>query len=165
NSLTFTGPITGSGSLSKQGGGTLTITNSTPGWTGGFQNGNGTVNINSGAYFDGDLGFNDSSNNNPAYNLYNSTQNIKNLYSKFVNTTGGPLTQTLNLNNTNLIINQNTSNSFGYGAANNLTSTITNGSGSTPADNMVTYNGNAGVQLTLTGPNSYSGGTVISGGI
>jgi autotransporter-associated beta strand protein len=176
NTLNLTGAISGTGFLSKQGGGLLTISNAA-GWSGptnGIQNGNGSVQINAGADYFGDIGMYASSTNKPIDILLDPNQGIRNLFSNFVSTSGAvtPQAQFVDLGaaggSTVLTINQTVSNQFGYkdtvtGGA--LTTTIQDNTGSVASGNQVIYHGNPGISLSLTGPNTYSGGTQVTQGI
>jgi fibronectin-binding autotransporter adhesin len=169
NTVTFSGQVTGSGSIQKQGGGLLILSNAANTWSGSLQIGNGAVTVNSGSEMGtGDLQLAQTSNNTTQVNLFNATQNIRNLNSSFA-LTAGTDSQVLSLNGTAITINGTlpgvvqgtTGNTFGYGAVPGLTSTIADGTSA----GSVTYHGAAGAQENLTGPNTYSGGTTVSGGI
>jgi fibronectin-binding autotransporter adhesin len=161
NTVTFSGQVTGSGSIQKQGGGLLILSGSGNTWNGSLQIGNGAVTANANsAIGTGDLQFAQTSTNTTQVNLFNSAQSIRNLSSSFALTANSD-TQVLSLNGTALTINETATNTFGYGAVVGLTSTIADGASA----GSVIYHGTPGAQLNLSGPNTYSGGTTISGGI
>jgi autotransporter-associated beta strand protein len=174
NSLTFSGAVTGSGNIQKQGGGDLILSGSGSTWSGATQIGNGTIDTESNSSLGtGDLIFGVSSNNTPNINL-RSNQNINNLNSTFNQSsyhstdTGAQL---LSLFGTSLTINGTISgsqqgligNTFGYGSGIGLTSMIADGGG---LPGSVIFNGaTSTAQENFTGPNTYSGGTTVSHGI
>jgi autotransporter-associated beta strand protein len=155
-SLTFTGNVSGSGQLIKQGSGNLILSGTGNSLTGSTLIGNGTLTVNTGsAIGTGDLTLFQTSTNNTALTLNNTSQSIGSLSSNFTAVTGTQ-TQTINLNGTALTINNANTTSFGLGAVETLTSTITGSGGS------IIKQG-AG-SLTFTNANTYSGGTTISAG-
>ncbi len=173
NTLTFSGAVTGSGNIQKQGGGDLILSGSGSTWSGATQIGNGTVDTESNSSLGtGDLILAVSSTNAPNINL-RSNQNIANLNSTFQastfsNTSTG--SQLLSLFGTSLTINGTIpgveqgliGNTFGYGGGAGLTSTIADGS----APGSVIFHGTTSTaQENFTGPNSYTGGTTVTGGI
>jgi len=162
NTVTFSGAVTGSGNIQKQGGGYLILSGSGNTWNGGLQIGNGAVTAASNsAIGTGDLTFAQTSTNSPIVNLFNAAQTVGNLSSSFALTSGTD-TQTLSLNGTALTINATANNVFGDGAVSTLTSSIVDGMGT---HGSVIYHGATGAQLSLTGANTYSGGTTVTGGI
>jgi autotransporter-associated beta strand protein len=163
NTLTFSGQVTGSGNIQKQGSGFLILSGSGNTWSGSLQIGNGAVNATANSSIGtGDLQFFQTSTNTTTVNLFNAAQTIGNLSSNFTLTTGSD-TQALNLNGTALTIDQTMNTTFGYGAVSGLTSMIQDGT-VTPGGSVI-YNGKPGAELSLTGPNSYTGGTTITGGV
>lgn len=156
-SLTFSGNLSGSGTLIKQAAGNLILSGTGNAANGGTQIGNGTITVSSGSNLGtGDVTMFQTSTNNTALIFNNATQNIGNLSSQFT-ATSGTQTQTVTLNGTALNISQTTNSSFGTGSVSTLTSTIT-GSGSVALSNTSTG------KLTLTDANTYTGTTTISGG-
>ncbi|MGD0461863.1 MAG: autotransporter-associated beta strand repeat-containing protein [Tepidisphaeraceae bacterium] len=175
NTLTFSGAVTGSGNIQKQGGGDLILSGSGSTWSGGTQIGNGALDTEANSSIGtGDLIFACSSTNTTTVNLRNATQSIGNLNSTYNASTfgsGDSDTQVLNLFGTALTINGTksgvvqglTGNTFGYGFGGGLTSTIQDGPST---HGSVIYHGTTSTaQLNLTGPNTYSGGTTVTGGI
>lgn len=158
--LQLNGAVSGAFTLQKQGLGTLQLSASNPGWTGGTTVGNGTVNVDAasnigaGALTMASTGAVTPS--NTTLNLNNATQSVGNLASTFA-ATSGTAAQTINLNGTALTINQTANTTYGTGAVGTLTSTLA-GTGSVSLSNTST-----GI-LTLTGANTYSGTTTINGG-
>ena len=174
NSLSFSGAVTGSGNIQKQGGGDLILSGSGSTWSGATQIGNGTVDTESNSSLGtGDLIFAVSSTNAPTINL-RSNQNIANLNSTFQASTfsnSSTGSQLLSLFGTSLTINGTmsgvqqglTGNTFGYGGGAGLTSTIADGSG---MPGSVIFHGTTNTaQENFTGPNTYSGGTTVTRGI
>jgi autotransporter-associated beta strand protein len=154
-SITFSGNLSGAGTLIKQAAGNLILSGTGNTATGGTYIGNGTVIVNSGSLLGtGPLTMYQTSTNNTSLVLNNTAQTIGTLTSNFTAVTGTQ-TQVITLNGTALTINQTSNTSYGTGAVATLTSTIT-GTGSvikTGASN-----------LTLSGANTYSGGTTITNG-
>jgi len=160
--INLEGAISGTTSLQKQGGGVLIFNNSSNNWSGGVQIGNGTIETTATTSLgSGSVSFAQTSTNSTTVDLLNPTQSIQNLSSSFVGLSSGSDTQVLSLNGTALTINATGNNTFGYGAVSGLTSTIADG---TSGHGSVIYNGVHRATLTLTGPNTYSGGTTINGG-
>jgi len=156
NSLTLSGNIADNGhQLQKQGAGTLTI-----GGTGNVMNGsiligNGVLSVNSGsAVSSGALTLGQTSTNATTVTFNNAAQTVGNLGSTWTATTG-TIDQRINLNGTALTVNQTVDGSFGLGAVNSLTSTIA-GTGS--------LNKTGAAALTLSGTQTYTGGTTIGAG-
>jgi len=166
NDITIAGQLVGTGSLQKQGGGTLIFTNPNNTWNGSLQVGNGAVSDTATSSIgDGDLLMYQSSNNSPTLNLFSANQQIRNLASSFVSTS--PVTQVINLNTTTLTINATQNESFGYGTTNSFTNAYTSviQDGTSSNAGGVVYNGAAGATLSLNSGNTYHGGTKITGGV
>jgi autotransporter-associated beta strand protein len=164
NIIEIHGKLTGTGSLQKQGGGTLIFSGPSNDCTGATQIGNGILTVAAGSSMStGDLlMLQSSSNTGVALDLYNSHQNVGNLSSGFTQTSGS-FFQFINLvgngtiGNCTLNIKQTTNKSYGFGAGAGLTSTLTGPGG-------ISLDAGSTAALTLTGPNDYQGGTVINGG-
>lgn len=159
------GKLTGSGNLQKQGGGTFLLTGANNDATGTTQIGNGVMTVAAGSSMStGDLVMlQSSSNTGVALDLYNAFQNIGNLSSGFTQTSG-IFSQFINIGSNSiggvLNIKQTVNKSFGYGSGVNgigLTSTLT-------GPGAISLDAGSTAALTLTGPNSYAGGTTIGGG-
>ena len=162
NVFELAGKLTGTGSLQKQGGGTLLLTGTSNDCIGATQVGNGVLTVAPGSSMStGDLiMFQSSSNTGVALDLYNAHQNVGNLSSTFTQT-GGSFFQFINIGSNSiggtLNIKQTANKSYGYGQTLGLTSTITGPGG-------ISLDAGSTAALTLTGPNDYQGGTVINGG-
>ncbi|MBC7555209.1 MAG: autotransporter-associated beta strand repeat-containing protein, partial [Taibaiella sp.] len=151
--LSLNGNISGSGRLVKFGSAHLVIAGTANTWTGGTKITNGKITVNSGSSLSNGILDMAQSAQNPSVVFNNATQNISALTSSFTSTTAN---NTIILNGTRLIINQNSNTTFG-GVSSSLYSIIT-GTGS------VVKNGTG--TLTLTSPNSsFSGGLKIIGGV
>lgn len=154
-SLTFSGNLSGSGTLIKQAGGNLILSGTGNTATGATQIGNGTLTVNSGSSMGtGALTLAQTATNNTALVLNNTTQTVGSLSSTWTATTGTQ-TQTITLNGTALTVNQTADGTFGTGAVSTLTSTL-GGTGS------LTKSGSSA--LTLGGTQTYSGATLVSAG-
>jgi autotransporter-associated beta strand protein len=155
NSLQLNGNLTGTGLLTKTGGGTLIINGTANTHTGGYSVTNGVVTVNSGRTIGGPITMAQAAGNNTVFTI-NSNQTVSALASAWVDTTG-TRTQTVNLNGagTILTVDQTTNTTFGNGAVDTLASVIAGVGGLTKS--------NTGT-LTLASANTYSGGTTISGG-
>ena len=152
--ITLSGSISGSGTLIKEGSGTLALTGAGNTWTGGTQLNRGNITVAAGSSLSNGpllmngLGY-------TVLTLNNTAQSISSLSSSF-GITSGNLIQTISLAaGTTLTIDQSSNTTFGNGAVNTLTSAIS-GSGSV-------IKAGAGT-LTLTSFNSFTGGLTISGG-
>lgn len=158
STVTFAGQISGTAlaTLQKQGGGALTLTGATnAAWN--TLIGNGSVTVWGGsALGTGSLTMAQSSNNNTALTLSNSSQQIGNLASSFTSTTSQ--TQLITLNGTQLNILQTGNTTYGITTATTGQTAAIDGTGS-----LVLMSGSTGT-LTLNGSNTYSGGTTINGG-
>jgi autotransporter-associated beta strand protein len=156
---------TGTYSLTKYGAGTLILNGTANAWTGGTNISQGTIYVSSnsslGTYdanIKGSLTLASIGTSNTALTLNNAIQTVGSLSSSFA-AVSGTVTNTITLNKSNTVLNvvQTTPGTFGPGAVSTLSSTIT-GPGSLQLDPRST------ATLTLSGPNNYSGGTVVNGG-
>ena len=153
--LQLNGGLSGSSTLTKSGAGTLQLATVNASLSGGTLVQNGTISVNSGANMGtGALSLAQTAGSSTAITLNNATQSIGSLSSTWTDTTG-TLSQTITLNGTALTINQSADGTFGNGAVSTLTGVIA-GTGSIIKQGT----GN----LTLTGINSYTGGTIVSNG-
>ena len=154
NTLTLTGNVSGTGQLIKQGAGNLELSGTGNSWTGGTMITSGKIIVDGGSAISNGPLVMAQNLNNTSLVLNNTVQEISSLSSSF---TGTNNSNTLTLNGTRLIINQNTNTIFG-GATSTLTSNIT-GTGSV----LKTGTG----RLTLTSSMySFSGGlNIVSGEI
>ena len=154
-SLTLAGKLSGSGLLVKQAGGNLILTSTSNTATGGTQIGNGTLTVNSGSSMGtGALTMFQTSTNNTALTLNNTTQSVGSLSSQFTAVTGTQ-TQVITLNGTTLTVNQSVDGTYGPGAVATLTSTIAGTGALTKAGSAT---------LTLGNTNTYSGATRVNAG-
>ena len=163
------GNMTG-GDFIEQGGGVFELAGSNNTYR-NTQLGNGGIKVDPGSSLGtGDLTLLQTSSNNPTITLLNSAQTIGSLVSAFTATaTTAGITnnangyvQNISLNGTVLTINEPANSIFGYGNYNTLTSGINDFAGGSPGS--IVYNSTSGHTLTLTGQNSYSGGTIIKAG-
>jgi autotransporter-associated beta strand protein len=155
STLRLTGPVSGGHILTKTGGGTINLTNANPGYTGGTTVTNGSITVDSTSSLgSGSLSLAQTLGNNTSVTLGNTTQSVGNLSTTWTDTTG-TFAQTLTLTGSTLTVNQSTDATFGNGAVSTLTGVIA-GTGS------LIKSGAAA--LTLTGVNTYSGGTTVSNG-
>jgi autotransporter-associated beta strand protein len=171
------GNMTG-GNFIEQGGGVFALagTNNTYGST---QLGNGGIWVEpQSSLGTGDLQLAQTSTNNPTITLNNATQTIAGLSSAFTqvaSTNGNGYEQNISLNGTQLVVTEPTANTtFGYGSVYLETSGINDfnggnfsgntGTGTVVGGGSLVYNCSTGHVLTLTGQNSYSGGTTIRAG-
>jgi len=175
--IQFSGPVTGSGSLQKQGSGNLEFSNANNDLTGAIQIGNGAITVDPGSSMGtGDLQLFQTSKNFVVIDLNNVSDNAGNLSSQFTDTVNEGSTsadqQFLNLQGpagdingapgtgTTLGLTQTLTTAFGYPQAaglTTLTSTI-NGPG------VLQLNSRSSGTLSLTGFNTYTGGTILNGG-
>jgi autotransporter-associated beta strand protein len=163
--LTFTGNLTGAGTLLKAASGELVLAGAANTATGATQIGNGKITVNAGsALGTGDLTFAQTSTNDTRVDLKNAIQSIGSLatvWSATAQAVATTITQRLDLaNGVALTINQTGTTTFGNyaGAPANVT-----GLGVITGDGSITKSG-AGL-LTLSGSNSYSGGTTLVAGV
>ncbi|MGL6073677.1 MAG: beta strand repeat-containing protein [Fimbriiglobus sp.] len=155
--LRLDGNLSGAFTLTKTGGGTLTLNAANAALTGGNIVTNGTIIANATSRIgNGALSLAQATGNNTAVTLLNSAQTVGNLNTVWIDTTGTQ-TQTLTLTGTALTVNQTADTTFGNGAVATLQGIIA-GTGS------VTLSSTSTNALTLTGTNTYTGGTTISGG-
>ncbi len=162
------GNMTG-GNWIEQGGGVFALagTNNTYGST---QLGNGGVYVEpQSSLGNGDLILFQTSTNNPTLTLNNASQTVQSLISSFtatnlssgvVNNANG-FVQNITLNGTTLKVTEPANSTFGYGSYYTLTSGLNDGSTGIGA---LALNSTTGHTLTLTGQNSYSGGTTVNSG-
>ncbi len=150
--LTLNGNINGAGQLVKYGGGNLLLRGTANSWTGGTMITAGKLTVDtSSSLSTGPLQMAQTSGNLVVV-LNNASQTIGNLSSSFIGTSNN---NTLTLNGTRLIINQDSNTVFG-GSTATLSSAIT-GTGS------VVKNGGGRLTFTSAG-NNFSGGLKISRG-
>ncbi len=170
----LSGNLTGGGLLLKQGSGQLAILGVNNSATGGTRTGNGILQVgNSGSNLEATLPIGDLSvsetgtatGSAATVNFDNSAQSIGNLISTFAAGGTGTITDTINLNGTNvagggtvLTINESTANTFGNNGTLATQTSAINGVGSIVLSSASTST------LTFTGTNTYSGGTTVNGG-
>jgi autotransporter-associated beta strand protein len=156
NSLTFSGNVSGSGTLIKGNPGNLILSGTGNLHLGDTRVEGGTLTVSSGSSLGtGALTLFQTATNSTTVSFNNASQTIGNLSSQFDATTG-TITQAVNLNGTALTINQSVDGTFGIGSVATLTSVIA-GTGSVTKQGAAT--------LTVSGANTYSGGTTVSGGV
>ncbi|MFZ4545005.1 MAG: beta strand repeat-containing protein, partial [Saprospiraceae bacterium] len=155
-SLTFSGNMSGAGTLIKQASGTMILSNAGNALSGGTQIGNGTLTVNANSSMGtGALLMFQTSTNNTTLNLNNAAQTISSLASSFTAVSGAQ-TQVVTLGaGHTLTLNQSVNTTYGTGAVPTLTSTIAG------AGNLI--KSGAGT-LTLTSNNTYTGSTTLAGG-
>jgi fibronectin-binding autotransporter adhesin len=183
--IQVSGALGGTGSIQKQGSGTLELSNQGGNTNdGGMQIGNGVLVVDAGSSAGtGYLQMFQTGSNFTVANFDNLNQNLGNLSSQFTATTpggGAALTQVINLYGTTGIFNQGsglvqptgtgtgtnlnliltTHSTFGYGVDTSYTSTIQG-----PGSLTLSFQSTAAGTLSLTGPNLYTGGTTINGGV
>ena len=153
--LTLGGNVTGVGSITVSGKGTVNFAGTSNSWSGGTIINNGFITVASGSSLGaGALTFSSNGSQSPKITLNNATQTITSLSS--TGFTGTATSDTLVLAGTVLTINQSSNTSFGIGSTSSLTSVIT-GSGKIIKQGI-------GV-LTFTGTgNSFSGGLRVDAG-
>jgi autotransporter-associated beta strand protein len=178
STLNLSGPVIGTGNFQKQAGGLLILSGNAAAntWSGNTQIGNGSIQVNSNSKLSsGSLDFAPTSTNTPVITFLNGAQSIGSLQSQFnlgavdnTNVNNLYLGGTTSTSTTTLTVNGTTNSAFGVGATPGETSTIQDNSilgGTNLGNGELIYHGNSGVQLALTGNNTYTGGTHITGGI
>ena len=133
------------------------------------QLGNGAIYVEPGSSLGtGDVILFQTSNNDPTLTLNNAAQTIGSLISQFTATstttglTNNPngYIQNITLNGTALTATEPANSTFGYGNYNTLTSGLNDGT----SPGSLILNSTTGHTLTLTGQNSYTGGTIVTAG-
>ncbi len=155
--LTLSGNISGTGSLSTLGKGTTALSGTSNTYSGGTYVLNGILTIASGSSCGtGGLGFTQNGSANPYIIFNNAAQTITSLSNTWNSTTAR--TDSMILNGTTLTINQSTNTTFGNaGSATGSSRTVITGTGRIIKQGTGT--------LTLTGSNlSFSGGFRIDAG-
>ena len=153
--LQFASVVSGTGTITKAGVGTLNFAGTGNTLSGGTIIQGGTITVSSGSLLGtGLLTMSQTGTNNTALTLSNAAQSVGSLSSQFAATTG-TISQTITLTGTALTVNQSVDGTYGTGAVSTLTSIIA-GTGS------LIKAGSA--KLTLTGVNTYTGATTLTAG-
>jgi autotransporter-associated beta strand protein len=153
-SIIFSGAVSGSGALVKNGAGFLVLSSASNSLSGATQIFRGKLTVNSGSSMGtGDLTMSEAG-FSTALELKNAAQTINSLSSTFASSSG-TLSHTITLTGTALTIDQSANTTYGAGAVSTLTSIIA-GTGRIIKSGTGT--------LTLSSANTYTGGTTITNG-